>query len=191
MPPPPSHPGWNNIISHGRYRARYIRSFVAHVPISRYPYIPPRIINVFVMRIYYLPLLCFEIFHTSAHRIAAWFMWVRMSISWLFDCTSPRTSRLGKRLNILWNVRRETFFMGPPNRANFNNILYHIIVCYLTTISRRKYFKYWYGCGTTDSHVGNEFSHVTRISEAFSTSATRRVLYFTRISLAWFGGGGI
>jgi len=71
---PASHPGRNNIIRHGRHRARYIRCFVAHyiiylyIPISRYPYIRPRIINVFVMRIYYHPLLCFEIFRTSALR---------------------------------------------------------------------------------------------------------------------------
>jgi hypothetical protein len=43
--PSSSHPGRNNIISHGRYRARYIRSFVAHrdmyvytLFLPRYPY---------------------------------------------------------------------------------------------------------------------------------------------------------
>jgi len=121
---PPSHPGRNNIISHGRHRARYIRSFVAHYIIQyiyQYPgicmYIRPRIINVFVMRIYYHPLLqCFEIFRTSAAPWRSAVMCVSMSVSWLFDWTSP-TGRAVSENDLISREShtdhgRETFFNG-------------------------------------------------------------------------------
>lgn len=183
---PPSHPGRNNIISHGCYRARYIRSFVAHYNVYQYPgiHIPPRIINVFVMRIYYHPLLCFEIFRTSALRRGA--TYVRAHVSILTDYTSPGTSRLGQRLNI---ARRNPWmsavrhFPFEPSKLWYN------------LFSRRKYLRVGIGtCKYIDTDAGRPthgFSRLTRLSEVFSTSATRCVLYFTLIWRQWDSGGEI